>query len=126
MPAIPGMGGGARKGKQQQRKKGKSGNPAKRAAEEKAALERAAGARTAAANAAFGMPGSALGAGDRGRRGRRRRARPGQPRAAQGLREVPRPLSAAAGPRRPPDRCGLPGGACDGGPAAARLDRVGR
>ena len=54
MPAIPGMGGGARKGKQQQRKKGKSGNPAKRAAEEKAALERAAGARTAAANAAFG------------------------------------------------------------------------
>ena len=64
MPAIPGMGGGARKGKPQQRKKGKSGNPAKRAAEEKAALERAAGARTAAANAAFGMPGAALGAGD--------------------------------------------------------------
>jgi signal recognition particle subunit SRP54 len=63
MPAIPGMGGGARKGKQQQRKKGKSGNPAKRAAEEKAALERAAGARTAAANAAFSAPGSALGAG---------------------------------------------------------------
>ena len=64
MPAIPGMGGGARKGKPQQRKKGKSGNPAKRAAEEKAALEKAAGARTAAANAAFGMPGAALGAGD--------------------------------------------------------------
>ena len=63
MPAIPGMGGGARKGKQQQRKKGKSGNPAKRAAEEKAALERAAGARAAAANAAFSVPGSALGAG---------------------------------------------------------------
>ena len=64
MPAIPGMGGGARKGKPQQRKKGKSGNPAKRAAEEKAALDKAAGARTAAANAAFGMPGAALGAGD--------------------------------------------------------------
>src|SRR6476469_4126732 len=64
MPAIPGMGGGARKGKPQQRQKGKSGNPAKRAAEEKAALEKAAGARTAAANAAFGMPGAALGAGD--------------------------------------------------------------
>jgi signal recognition particle subunit SRP54 len=64
MPAIPGMGGGARKGKPQQRKKGKSGNPAKRAAEEKAALEKAAGAANAAANAAFGMPGAALGAGD--------------------------------------------------------------
>jgi len=58
MPAIPGMGGGKKAGKQQQRKKGKSGNPAKRAAEEKAAAEKAAGARVAAANTAFGMPGA--------------------------------------------------------------------
>lgn len=55
MPAIPGMGGG-KKGKGQQRKKGKSGNPAKRAQEEKAAAEKSAGARVAAANNAFGMP----------------------------------------------------------------------
>jgi signal recognition particle subunit SRP54 len=58
MPAIPGMAGGKKAGKQQQRKKGKSGNPAKRAAEEKAAAEKAAGARVAAANPAFGMPGA--------------------------------------------------------------------
>ncbi|HET8601564.1 MAG TPA: signal recognition particle protein [Segeticoccus sp.] len=58
MPSIPGMGGpGGKKGKkQQQRKKSKSGNPAKRAAEERAAAEREANARIAAANDAFGMP----------------------------------------------------------------------
>ena len=45
MPGMPGMGGGgARKGKQQKQAKGKqkSGNPLKRAAEQKAALERKA------------------------------------------------------------------------------------
>jgi len=54
MPGIP----GTRKGKQapQQRKKSKSGNPARRAAEERAAAEKAAGARTSAAHSAFGMP----------------------------------------------------------------------
>ncbi|HEU4331375.1 MAG TPA: signal recognition particle protein, partial [Lapillicoccus sp.] len=36
----------------------KSGNPAKRAAEERAASERAAAAGTAAAGSAFGMPAS--------------------------------------------------------------------
>ena len=56
MPAIPGMGGAKKGAKGQQRKKGKSGNPAKRAQEEKAAAEKSAGARVAAANNAFGMP----------------------------------------------------------------------
>ena len=56
MPAIPGMGGSRKAAKGQQRKKGKSGNPAKRAQEEKAAAEKSAGARVAAANNAFGMP----------------------------------------------------------------------
>ena len=56
MPAIPGMGGGRKGAKGQQRKKGKSGNPAKRAQEERAAAEKSAGARAAAANNAFGMP----------------------------------------------------------------------
>ena len=55
MPAIPGMGGAKKPGKGQQRKKGKSGNPAKRAQEEKAAADKSAGARMAAANSAFGM-----------------------------------------------------------------------
>ena len=65
MPAIPGMGG--RKGaKGQQRKKGKSGNPAKRAQEEKAAAEKSAGARVAAANNAFGMPAAQDGDGQTG------------------------------------------------------------
>jgi signal recognition particle subunit SRP54 len=56
MPAIPGMAGAKKAGKGQQRKKGKSGNPAKRAQEEKAAADKAAGARVAAASSAFGMP----------------------------------------------------------------------
>ena len=48
---------GPRRGRQQQpqRKKGKSGNPAKRAAEERAAVERAATARTNPGGA-FGLP----------------------------------------------------------------------
>jgi signal recognition particle subunit SRP54 len=58
MPAIPGMAGAKKGAKGQQRKKGKSGNPAKRAQEEKAAADRSAGARRAAANTAFGMPGA--------------------------------------------------------------------
>jgi signal recognition particle subunit SRP54 len=56
MPAIPGMAGARKGAKGQQRKKGKSGNPAKRAQEERAAADRTAGARLAAANSAFGMP----------------------------------------------------------------------
>ena len=62
MPGMPGLGGG-RKGKQQpQRKKSKSGNPAKRAAEERAAAERAQASR--ASGGAFGAGGP--GAGDGG------------------------------------------------------------
>jgi signal recognition particle subunit SRP54 len=54
MPGMPGMGGGG-KGKQQpQRKKSKSGNPAKRAAEEKAAAQRQETARENALGNAFG------------------------------------------------------------------------
>src|SRR5665811_2328379 len=56
MPAIPGMAGAKKAAKGQQRKKGKSGNPAKRAQEERAAAEKSAGARVAAANNAVGMP----------------------------------------------------------------------
>jgi signal recognition particle subunit SRP54 len=56
MPGIPGSG---KRGKQQpQRKKSKSGNPAKRAAEERAAAEKAAAGRAASAASAFGAPGS--------------------------------------------------------------------
>jgi signal recognition particle subunit SRP54 len=55
MPGVPGMGGGKRGRQQQpQRKKSKSGNPAKRAAEERAAAERAQSARTSAGGSAFG------------------------------------------------------------------------
>ncbi|HYN30333.1 MAG TPA: signal recognition particle protein [Dermatophilaceae bacterium] len=60
MPGMPGVGGGAgRKGRtvQQGRKKSKSGNPAKRAAEERAATERAATARASGGGAAFGAGG---------------------------------------------------------------------
>jgi signal recognition particle subunit SRP54 len=61
MPGIPGArkgggAGGSGKAVAQQRRKSKSGNPAKRAAEERAAAERSAAARTAAAGKAFGMP----------------------------------------------------------------------
>jgi signal recognition particle subunit SRP54 len=57
MPAIPGMAGARKASKGQQRKRGKSGNPAKRALEERAAADKSAGARMAAAKSAFGMPG---------------------------------------------------------------------
>ncbi len=59
MPGMPGLPGGGkrRKGKQQpQRKKARSGNPAKRAAQERAAAEQEAQTRQDAAGAAFGMP----------------------------------------------------------------------
>jgi signal recognition particle subunit SRP54 len=59
MPGMPGMGGGAGRGKggkaKQQRKKSRSGNPAKRAAEEKAAAEKAESAKGNAAASAFGL-----------------------------------------------------------------------
>ncbi|MGI8946986.1 MAG: signal recognition particle protein [Ornithinimicrobium sp.] len=58
MPGMPGMGGpGAGKGKGKQapqRKKSKSGNPAKRAAEEKAAAQKQTAARENAFGSAFG------------------------------------------------------------------------
>jgi signal recognition particle subunit SRP54 len=57
MPGMPGMGGGgARKGKQQKQAKGKqkSGNPLKRAAEQKAALERKAEGPQDASGSPFG------------------------------------------------------------------------
>ena len=66
MPAIPGMGGGKKAAKGQQRKKGKSGNPAKRAQEEKALADKASGARAAAVNSALGMPAAQNGAGPTG------------------------------------------------------------
>ncbi|HHU10889.1 MAG TPA: signal recognition particle protein [Intrasporangiaceae bacterium] len=61
MPGMPGMGGGKRararqQAKQQRGRKSKSGNPAKRAAEERAARERAAGGGGAAFGGQ-GMPG---------------------------------------------------------------------
>ncbi len=67
MPGMPGMGGpggGRGKGKQQpQRKKSKSGNPAKRAAEEKASAQRQESARENAFGNAFG---AGAGGGDQG------------------------------------------------------------
>ncbi len=57
MPGMPGM-GGKRKGKQAppKRKKSKSGNPAKRAAEERAAAEKRATGGSGQDGAAFGAP----------------------------------------------------------------------
>ena len=52
------LGAGKRGRQQPQRKKSKSGNPAKRAAEERAAAQRAAEGRSKAAASAFGMPGA--------------------------------------------------------------------
>ncbi len=65
MPGVPGMGGGkGKRGKQQpQRKKSKSGNPAKRAAEERAAAEKATAAKTSAGGSAFGAGGQGAGNG---------------------------------------------------------------
>ena len=59
IPGMPAMPGGGKRGRQQQpqRKKSKSGNPAKRAAEERALAEKASELRTAAAQGAFGAPG---------------------------------------------------------------------
>ncbi|CAN7310761.1 signal recognition particle protein [Terrabacter sp. LjRoot27] len=60
LPGMPGIPGTGKRGKQQQpqRKKSKSGNPAKRAAEERAAAEKAASGRAASAASAFGAPGA--------------------------------------------------------------------
>ncbi|ADU48805.1 signal recognition particle protein [Intrasporangium calvum] len=60
LPGMPGIPGTGKKGRAQQpqRKKSKSGNPAKRAAEERAAAQRAAEGRSKAAASAFGMPGA--------------------------------------------------------------------
>ena len=60
LPGMPGIPGGGKRGRAQQpqRKKSKSGNPAKRAAEERAAAQRAAEGRTKSAASAFGMPGA--------------------------------------------------------------------
>ena len=58
MPGMPGMGGGAAKGraKAPQRKKGKSGNPAKRAEQERLAMQKAEESRGNAIGSAFGLP----------------------------------------------------------------------
>jgi signal recognition particle subunit SRP54 len=59
LPGMPGIPGAGKRGKQApQRKKSKSGNPAKRAAEERAAAEKAASGRAASAAGAFGAPGA--------------------------------------------------------------------
>ena len=84
LPGMPGIPGTGKRGKQQQpqRKKSKSGNPAKRAAEERAAAEKAAAGRSARRR-------RVRGAGRCGGGGRPDgRLRPLEP--AQGLREVPR------------------------------------
>ncbi|MGW5238749.1 signal recognition particle protein [Monashia sp. NPDC004114] len=66
LPGMPGIPGTGKRGRQQQpqRRKSKSGNPAKRAAEERAAAERAAAGRANAAASAFGAPSGADGKGD--------------------------------------------------------------
>ena len=59
MPGMPGMPGSGKRGRGQQqpvRKKGKSGNPAKRAQQEAAAANRASEARTTSNQGAFGLP----------------------------------------------------------------------
>ena len=66
LPGMPGIPGGARKGGGRgapppQRRKSKSGNPAKRAADERAAAEKSAAARSASAGSAFGIPAAAKG-----------------------------------------------------------------
>ncbi len=60
LPGMPGIPGAGKRGKQQQpqRRKSKSGNPAKRAAEERAAAEKAASGRAASAASAFGAAGA--------------------------------------------------------------------
>ncbi|GAA4345166.1 signal recognition particle protein [Angustibacter luteus] len=57
MGNMPGMGPGRKaKGKAPQRKKGKSGNPAKRAEQERAASQKAVEARESAIGSSFGTP----------------------------------------------------------------------
>jgi signal recognition particle subunit SRP54 len=59
LPGMPGVPGTGKRGKPQpQRKKSKSGNPAKRAAEERAAAERASKGRALSGAGAFGAPGA--------------------------------------------------------------------
>ncbi|USQ75201.1 signal recognition particle protein [Ornithinimicrobium cryptoxanthini] len=66
MPGMPGLGGGSAKGKGKapQRKKGKSGNPAKRAEQERLATQKAEESRGNAMGSAFGLPGGADDAGE--------------------------------------------------------------
>ncbi len=61
LPGMPGIPGKGKRGRQQQpqRKKSKSGNPAKRAAEERAAIERANAPRQPAGSSFGGADGSA-------------------------------------------------------------------
>ena len=56
--------GGGKRGKQQPKKKGKSGNPAKRAQQEREAAQKAQAAREASLESAFG--GGAFGQGEDG------------------------------------------------------------
>jgi signal recognition particle subunit SRP54 len=56
---MPGRPGGRKAKAVPQRRKSKSGNPAKRAAEERAASDRAVQPRPAAAGSAFGLKGGA-------------------------------------------------------------------
>ena len=99
MPGMPGMGGGRKGAKQQQRKKSKSGNPAKRAAEERAAAEKAQTRQELGRRVRCRRP---------RRRGRRHTGRPRPRQPAQGLREVPRPLARAPGPSGAERRAGVP------------------
>lgn len=62
IPGMPGMGGG-KKRVAPPRKKGKSGNPAKRAEQEKAMADKQAAARAAATESLISGDGSAFGAG---------------------------------------------------------------
>ena len=61
LPGMPGRPGGRKAKAVPQRRKSKSGNPAKRAAEERAASDRAGQARQSAAGSAFGLKGSGPG-----------------------------------------------------------------
>ncbi|MDN5790993.1 MAG: signal recognition particle protein [Micrococcales bacterium] len=63
MPGVPGTGKKARGKQQPQRRKSKSGNPAKRAAEERAAAQKAAAAKSGAGASAFGLPSAGAGPG---------------------------------------------------------------
>ncbi len=61
VPGMPGMPGGRKAKAVQQRRKSKSGNPAKRAAEDRAASERAVRSRQPASGSAFGIKGAGEG-----------------------------------------------------------------